>query len=109
MTQTKWPPPNPARFTYGVPVVSAYHDPDLADPPFVLRLLNTPGNLVANLPRIVEFVESWRGRRVAREDIRYLDMAYKEAERLRFFESILRAAGPISSEGGTASNPAISL
>jgi glycosyltransferase involved in cell wall biosynthesis len=83
----------------GLPVVLAYEDTDLAesDPWFVLRLPNTEPNLREGLDRVRAFVESVRGRRVAREEVAGLiDSAAKERERLRFLER-LQAPGAAAS------------
>ena len=78
----------------GLPVISTYRDPDLDDAPFVLELPNVAGSLVDNVPQIEAFLETWRGRRVERGDVRHLDMTIKEAERLDFFARIIAATQP---------------
>ena len=60
----------------------------------MLELPNVAGSLVDNVPQIEAFLETWRGRRVERGDVRHLDMTIKEAERLDFFARIIAATQP---------------
>jgi len=75
----------------GLPVIIGHEDPDLdPDSWFVLRLSNTPDNVVTEAQRIREFVDRVKGRRVAREEVAHLDTTVKERHRLEF---ITRIAG----------------
>ena len=78
---------------YGLPAIVAYEDTDFPAPqPFLLRLRNAEDSIdVAAAERVREFVASWRGRRVPRDAVAHLDIHVKEAERLEFVESLLRA------------------
>ena len=74
----------------GLPVIGGYTDTDIPeDSPVYLRVDNRPGAIVDALPRVEEFVASWRGRRVAHADIAFLDTAVKERQRLAFLEASL--------------------
>ena len=75
----------------GLPVVSGCADPDLPKgTPWVLELPNTPNNVEQGHAAIVAFVESWKGRRVARESILHLDFREKERARLTFLREFAR-------------------
>lgn len=75
----------------GLPVIGGYHDTDIPeDSPVYLRVDNRPGGILEALPRVEEFVSSWRGRRVTHADIAFLDTRIKERERLDFLESCRR-------------------
>jgi len=75
----------------GLPVIIGHADPDLdPDSWFVLRLSNTPDNVVTEAHRIREFVDRVKGRRVGREEVAHLDTTVKERRRLEF---IARIAG----------------
>ncbi|MGG6309523.1 glycosyltransferase [Paenibacillus macerans] len=78
----------------GLPVITAYRDTDFPQPvPFMLQLPNEPGNAVRHLTAIERFAGSWAGRRVAREHIRHLDAAVKEAARVEYMRRIVGLAG----------------
>jgi len=55
------------------------------------RSANTEDYVQTQLPMIAEFVEHWRGVRVAREEIAMLDVQYKEEQRLAFFRRVRSA------------------
>ena len=75
---------------FGIPCIIGFDDTDFVQPvDFILKVPNAPGSVVANRDRIRAFGESWRGRRVGREDIRHLDVRAKERDRLEFLRSIL--------------------
>lgn len=75
---------------YGLPSIIAYRDTDfLNGAPFLLELPNEEKNISTNLKRIKNFVINWKGKRVSREEISFIDVAYKEESRLAFFQSIL--------------------
>lgn len=77
----------------GLPVIIGYRDTDFLDgAPFLLQLPNTETNVSSHLDEIKAFVAAWRGKRVQRADIQHLDVSVKEAQRLAFFERIMRAA-----------------
>jgi hypothetical protein len=68
---------------YGVPAIIAYTDSRFPrGAPFLLQLPNTEDNVDTSADDIHEFVERWRGRRVAREDIASIDSGTVETERL---------------------------
>jgi hypothetical protein len=73
----------------GLPTIIAGSDVDFPQPvPFLLALDNVDGAVAASLPRIAAFVETWRGRRVPREEIRHIDTAVKEPQRLAFMKKV---------------------
>ena len=75
---------------FGLPCVIGYRDTDFPDPvPFILRLPNTPENAVESAEAIARFCASWRGRRVARDQILHLDMTEKESRRLKFLSDVV--------------------
>lgn len=68
---------------YGLPVVLGYTDVDIANgASYALQLPNAEENVSANVEKIAAFVESWRGRRVARADVAHIDSAVKEQRRI---------------------------
>ena len=76
--------------SYGLPCIIGYKDTDFPDgAPFILRLPNTPDNVQNYLSEIENFVKSWKGRRVSREEIMHLDYKYKENQRINFFRQVL--------------------
>ena len=75
---------------FGLPVIIAYRDTDFpSGAPFLLQLPNTEANVARALDAIDAFVNAWRGRRVARDDVRRLDVHVKESQRLAFFDEVL--------------------
>ena len=76
---------------FGLPVIAAYRDTDFPEgAPFLLQLPNTETNVRTSLDAIDAFVAAWRGRRVDRKALTHLDVRVKEAQRLAFFEDVLR-------------------
>lgn len=76
---------------YGLPVILGYIDTDIpqqAD--YAVHIPNIEDNVVQNRERIISFVESWRGRRVAREQIAHMDWAAKEKARLDFMARFVK-------------------
>ena len=74
---------------YGLPAILGYQDTDFPDgAPFLLQIGNRPDNVVNNIPEIEKFVNSWRGKRVSRDWINFLDVRMKEGKRLDFLHSI---------------------
>jgi glycosyl transferase family 4 len=72
----------------GLPTIIGYSDTDFPeDVSFILRFPNTEHNL--DVKRVIDFVRTWRGKRVERSDILQLDIAAKENSRLRFLESFV--------------------
>jgi glycosyltransferase involved in cell wall biosynthesis len=68
---------------YGIPVILG--NSETAFPggaPFLLQLPNTEDNVDASVPEVLEFVEQWRGRRVARAEVSAIDTSVVERERL---------------------------
>ena len=74
----------------GLPVIGCYEDTDIPDGSSIyLRLANQSGAIIDELPRVEAFVEHWRGLRVPRSDIPYLDTLVKERQRLQFLRGLL--------------------
>ncbi len=74
----------------GLPVIGAYEDTDIpAASDFFLRLPNEPSSVLTHVDEIDGFIGRWRGQRVAREQIDFLDTSVKEAERVAFMETCL--------------------
>lgn len=79
---------------YGLPVVIGYEDTDLrgVDDWWLLRLPNTESNVTEHVDEIAAFLDSVRGRRVARELVAdRIGSEAKEHRRLAFLERV-RAA-----------------
>ena len=88
---------------YGLPVVIGYDDSNLAgvDAWYLLRLPNEESNVRDNLARIASFAQAVKGRRVQRGEVAdRISVTAKEADRLAFFESVLRPV-PGPSQVGT--------
>ena len=78
---------------FGLPVIAAYRDTDVAEgSDFFLRLPNDSAPLAPHRDAIAAWLERWRGRRVPRTLVAHLDHAAKEARRLAFLERIRAAA-----------------
>jgi hypothetical protein len=78
---------------YGLPTIIAYQDTNLLEPrPYVLRLPNTPDNVLTHLDDIRQFVRAMRGVRVPRNEIAHLDVHQKEQQRLAFFQQVIEQA-----------------
>lgn len=67
--------------------------------PFLLQLANTEDNVDVSTAEVQEFVEEWRGRRVARAEIRSIDSSVVERERL----DLIMSAQASHPESGIAS------
>lgn len=75
---------------YGLPVITGVSDTDFPERvPFLLVLPNEERNVEANVDRIESFARSWKGRRVAREEIMHIDANEKNVRRLAFISSTL--------------------
>lgn len=75
---------------YGLPAIVSGKDTDfLESVPFILELPNYENNVIDNIPKIERFVNEWKGKRVDRSDILYLDFKYKENLRMQFFKKIV--------------------
>jgi len=75
---------------WGLPVIGAYQDTDFPEgAPFFLQLPNTEHNIVPHQEQIAAFVAQWKGQRVSRQEVRHLDVAFKEQRRLAFFQNLL--------------------
>ena len=73
----------------GLPVLYGYRDPDADDlQPFVLKIANTPTNVVDELDRIDGFVHGARGSRVPRARVAQIDTSVKEGQRLALFRDL---------------------
>jgi glycosyltransferase involved in cell wall biosynthesis len=67
----------------GIPVILGNTETAFPEgAPFLLQLPNTEDNVDASVPKVREFVEQWRGRRVARVEISAIDASVVERERL---------------------------
>lgn len=78
---------------YGLPIVLAYTDTDLAEAPgdFMLKIPNKEDNIQTHAQSIRDFAYRMRGCRADRELLeKHIDTKQKEAIRLSFFEEILR-------------------
>lgn len=76
---------------FGLPVIYANVDLDVDGlGPLVLRIANTETNVVDDLPLIEDFVRRSRGTRIPRSQLRHIDVARKEAQRLALFETLAR-------------------
>lgn len=76
----------------GLPTIIGYKDTDFpTGAPFLLEIANTSGSIQNSLPQIEEFIRSWKGRRVPRQDVIHLDIREKEDKRLAFFRWFARA------------------
>ncbi|MEW6405227.1 MAG: glycosyltransferase [Chloroflexota bacterium] len=78
---------------YGLPMVLAYEDTDLADldSDFLLRIPNRDDNIETHAARIREFAYAMRGQRVDRHLIgERIDSKPKEKKRLAFFEQVVQ-------------------
>ncbi len=74
---------------YGLPTITAYLDTDFPTcVPFILRLPNTPDNVVSCRDAIKGFVTRVKGARVPRDPIAHLDVRLKERKRLEFLDRV---------------------
>jgi len=73
----------------GLPVITRYRDVDL-DPTsdYLLQLPVDQRGFSDFSPEIRSFLESWKSKRVDRNDVFHLDVSVKESLRLRFFEKV---------------------
>ncbi len=79
---------------YGLPIIIGYTDPDLqGNVPYVLKIPNTPDNILQNVESIRKFAQAWMGSRVPRELIVHLDSSIKEKQRLEFMSRCLQYKG----------------
>ncbi|MFT7155115.1 MAG: hypothetical protein ACI8Q1_000115 [Parvicella sp.] len=76
---------------HGLPVVLGYKDSDISDSDeFALNLGSFPNNVLDNLDRIEEFIDSWKGRSIPTVEVKErIDYQMKEDQRLLFFTSLL--------------------
>ncbi len=75
---------------YGIPTIIGYQDTDFPQPvPYLLRLPNTPDGVREQVSAIEQFVNTWKGQRVPRQEITHLDISLKEREKLLFFRKVL--------------------
>jgi len=83
----------PEAMAYGIPILLAYRDTDLAGlkSDCILELPNREDNVVSNVEQIRAFVYRMMGRRLRREEVApYIDQRAKEETRLAFFQEIIR-------------------
>lgn len=77
----------------GIPVIAAYQDTDVPDgADYFLHLPNDATRLARHLDRVRAWLDSWRNRRVPRDQIAHLDTTVKEARRLRFLQQLVAAS-----------------
>jgi glycosyltransferase involved in cell wall biosynthesis len=77
----------------GLPVVIGYVDTDFPEgAPFLLSVPNRADGVITAHAQIRDFVESWRGKRVSRNDVAVLDASAKEARRLEFLGGLVPRA-----------------
>ena len=78
---------------FGLPLVVAYADTDLDGVPcdFLLKIPNKEDNIQTHGQLIRDFAYRMRGKRVERRHILQIDQGIKEAERLDFFQEIIRS------------------
>ncbi|HAM51821.1 MAG TPA: hypothetical protein DCP92_14470 [Nitrospiraceae bacterium] len=77
---------------YGLPTILGCQDTDFPDgAPFLLQIGNRPDNAMRNISEIEKFVNSWRGKRVSRDLINFLDVTIKERERIVFLDSFVNS------------------
>lgn len=72
----------------GLPVIGRYLDSDLPVGSAGFLALPAHGALEEDVSLIEQFLESWRGRRVPREDIAQLSSCHKEQHRVEFLRSV---------------------
>lgn len=78
----------------GIPVILGCREAAFpAGAPFLLQLDNSEDNVVRSLNEIREFVESWRGRRVRRGDVRPIDTSAVEPRRLTLIRALAAGGG----------------
>ena len=76
---------------YGIPTIIGYTDGRFPpDTPFLLRIPNVEGNVVASFDAIEAFVNRWRGHRIDRASISGIDSRQVEQRRLEFMREIAR-------------------
>jgi glycosyltransferase involved in cell wall biosynthesis len=73
----------------GIPVILGCREAAFpAGAPFLLQLENSEDNVVRSLDEIRAFVESWRGRRVGRDEVRPIDTSVVEPRRLTLIRAL---------------------
>jgi hypothetical protein len=78
---------------YGLPVILGCVDSDIPQgAPYALHISNTEDNVATHLREIQSFVESWRGKRVPRNQVAHMDWAVKEDARLRLMARFAKKA-----------------
>ncbi|MBW8350263.1 glycosyltransferase [Bacillus sp. IITD106] len=76
---------------YGIPTIIGYKDTDFMEgTPFLLELNNEPGITQDDVNKIKDFIGKWKYNEVGKEEIKHLDINYKERKRLAFFNSIIK-------------------
>lgn len=79
---------------FGIPIIIAYKDVDFpGENPYILKLPNTPDNIITHTEIIEKFVNHVKGTRVPRDMINHLDIQYKELRRLMFMRTIIERFG----------------
>lgn len=76
---------------YGIPIIGAYTDPDLAGCPFYLQLPNRENGVMESIAQIRSFVDEWKGRSIDMDWVHSrIDSTVKERQRLDFFLAVLK-------------------
>ncbi|MBE7175755.1 MAG: glycosyltransferase [Mucilaginibacter polytrichastri] len=74
----------------GLPVILGYTDTDVDNLPYVLNIGNYENNVNDHLDEIAEFIKTWSGKKVKREELfDLIDVSKKEQRRLDFLESFM--------------------
>ncbi|MBL8099364.1 MAG: glycosyltransferase family 4 protein [Anaerolineales bacterium] len=83
---------------FGLPLVTAYDDTDLATQKhdFLLKIPNKEDNIQTHFSSIRDFAYRMQGHRVEKRQIVALDQKSKELERINFFNEILRTRNKLS-------------
>lgn len=77
---------------YGLPIITAYFDPDLEGCEFVLRLPNCETGVTDSVEDIRRFALHWKGRSVDMNDVRSrIDSSVKERSRVQFLQQVFDA------------------
>lgn len=76
---------------YGLPVIGAYEDTDLAGCDFFLRLPNCESGVEKSVAEIRSFIERWKDKDIDMDFVRErVDSVRKEADRVAFMGEVLR-------------------
>ena len=74
---------------YGLPIISAYEDPDLDGCDFVLQLPNTESGVRDSVMEIRRFAQKWKGKEIDMNVVRSrIDSGVKERQRIDFIDRV---------------------